>query len=103
MTASSAIVKRAAGATNAMAAPPRPRMTLATSILAVLAVIGSRPGHADSILTLKSDFIEKYKNNVTIDADFLVDKAPPHEHSAAEDGDMHVAGRADQIGLPTVA
>src|SRR5215472_3553830 len=58
---------------------------------------------ADSVLTLRSGFIERFKNHVTIEADYVVDKAHPHPNPPEKDGDMHVAGRSDQIGLPTVA
>jgi len=58
---------------------------------------------ADTVLTLRNDFIEEFKNRVTIEADYIVDKAHPHPNPPAKDGDMHVAGRSDQIGLPTVA
>jgi hypothetical protein len=54
-------------------------------------------------ITLKDDFINRYKNRATIDASFVVDKAHKHPNRGAADGDLHVAGRADQVGLPIVA
>jgi hypothetical protein len=54
-------------------------------------------------ITLKNDFIEKYKDQATISASFIVDKAHPHPNAAKNDGDLHAAGRADEVGLPIVA
>lgn len=54
-------------------------------------------------VTLKKEFIEKYKNRGTINTTFTIDKAHAQPNSPAKDGDMHVAGRAPEIGLPTVA
>jgi hypothetical protein len=61
------------------------------------------PATADTVLTLNSDFIEAFKSRVTIDADYTVDKAHKHPNPPDKDGDLHAAGRSDQIGLPTVA
>src|SRR5207247_2293029 len=30
---------------------------------------------AETVLTLRADFVERYKNRITIDADYIVDKA----------------------------
>jgi hypothetical protein len=57
----------------------------------------------DEEFTLKNDFIEMHKNKATITATYTVDKAHTHPNPAEKDGDMHVAGRAPEIGLPTVA
>jgi len=55
-------------------------------------------------ISLKQEFIEKYKNRITIDADgYVVDKAHKQPNPGAKDGDLHVAGRAPEIGLATVA
>ena len=61
--------------------------------------------HACADLTLKVDnvFIEKYKNRVTIDANFTIDKAHKKPNTPAKDGDMHIAGRSPEIRLATVA
>jgi hypothetical protein len=58
---------------------------------------------ADSILELNQSFIEKYKNKLTISVHYTVDAAHKRPNPAAKDGDMHVAGRAPEIGLATVA
>lgn len=54
-------------------------------------------------ITLKNEFIEKYKDQTTISASFIVDKAHPHPNPPKNDGDLHAAGRAVEIGLPIVA
>ena len=45
-------------------------------------------------ITLKKSLIERYKDRVTIDADFVVDKAHKKLNPPSKDGDMHVAGRS---------
>ncbi len=50
---------------------------------------------AEVTLVLKQSFIEKYKNRATIEVDFIVDHSKGKPNSAAKDGDMHVAGRAN--------
>jgi hypothetical protein len=71
----------------------------------VLALVVAFPGLACAqiTITLKNSFIEQYKDKVTISASFTVDKAHKKPNAPSKDGDMHVAGRADEIGLPTVA
>ena len=55
-------------------------------------------------ITLKKDFITEYKNRATIDADdYVIDMAHKQPNPPAKDGDLHIAGRADSIGLPIVA
>lgn len=54
-------------------------------------------------ITLKNSFIEKFKNRVTVDTTFTVDKAHKHPNTAKKDADLHIAGRAPEIGLPIVA
>jgi hypothetical protein len=57
-------------------------------------------------LVLKNAFIEKYKNCATIDATFSIDHVLPRPHeisSGGDDGDLHMSGRGDTIGLPVVA
>jgi hypothetical protein len=59
--------------------------------------------YAQIQITLNNSFIEKFKNRVTIDATYTVDKAHARPNPPAKDGDLHIAGRAPEIGLPTVA
>jgi len=54
-------------------------------------------------ITLQNDFINHYKARVTIDTDYVVDKAHPHPNPPAKDGDLHIAGRAEEVKLPIVA
>jgi hypothetical protein len=58
---------------------------------------------ADNILELNQSFIEKYKNKLTISVHYTVDAAHKRPNPASKDGEMHVAGRAPEIGLATVA
>lgn len=75
-----------------------------SSIAALVAFVApAAPVGAQTQITLRRTFIEKYKNRVTIDATFTVDKAHAHPNPPAKDGDLHVAGRAPEISLPTVA
>lgn len=70
-------------------------------LTAFLGICGN--ANAQTRITLKNAFIEQFKNRVTIDATYTVDKAHAHPNPAAKDADMHIAGRAPEIGLPTVA
>jgi hypothetical protein len=54
-------------------------------------------------VVLKKAFVQKYKDRATIDANFIVDHAHKHPNPPAKDGDMHVAGRSAEVGLPMVA
>jgi hypothetical protein len=58
---------------------------------------------ADTQITLKNSFIEKYKNRATITATYNIDAAHKRPNPASKDGDMHIAGRAPEVGLPIVA
>lgn len=75
------------------------RLGIALLILVLLPVVVS----AQIEITLKNSFIEKFKNRVTVDTTFTVDKAHKHPNTAKKDGDLHIAGRAPEIGLPIVA
>src|ERR1700732_4857845 len=54
-------------------------------------------------ITLKNEFIEKFKYATTISVSFVVDKAHKHPNPPPKDADLHVAGRADEVGLAIVA
>lgn len=58
---------------------------------------------AEIKITLGNSFIEKYKNRATIDSTYTVDKAHKKANPPSKDGDLHIAGRSPDIGLPTVA
>jgi hypothetical protein len=73
----------------------------ATAPLLILVFLSSL-AHAELNIVLKNEFIEKYKNRATITAQFTV-VATSKVHPASQDADIHIAGRSDDIGLPTVA
>jgi hypothetical protein len=52
-------------------------------------------------ITLKNATIEKYKNRATLATPYQVIQS--RVHRVVEDGDMHVAGLADEVILPCVA
>lgn len=78
-----------------------------TPIPAVLALLLlpalARPARAETQITLQDTFLEKYKDRVTLDATFTVDRAEARPARPEEDGVLHAAGRAPEIGLPAIA
>src|SRR5947209_4105871 len=58
--------------------------------------------YAQVEVTLKKSFITKYADRATIQTDFRVD-ATSRIHPEKDDGDIHIAGTASEIGLPAVA
>jgi len=73
-------------------------------VLALLCALALGPPASASIeITLKNSFIEEYKNRATVEAHFVVDKAHEKPNAPSKDGDLHVAGRADEVQLPIVA
>jgi hypothetical protein len=58
---------------------------------------------AELSITLNNSFIEKYKNRTSIDTTFTVDQAHKKPNPPKKDGDLHIAGRAPEVGLPVVA
>jgi len=59
------------------------------------------PSHVS--IEIDRPFIEKYKNRVTVRTVFTVDKAMSAPLPPPLDGDLHIAGRAQQVELPIVA
>jgi hypothetical protein len=57
----------------------------------------------DVRIVLDRSFVEQYKNRATIETLFTIDRAGKQAHAGYLDGDLHVAGRAAEIGLPVVA
>jgi hypothetical protein len=53
-------------------------------------------------ITLTKDFVDKFADRVTIDTNFRVDTTSKI-HPASQDGDIHVAGTAPEIGMIAVA
>jgi hypothetical protein len=70
--------------------------------LFTIAVLFLAPGYGATVF-LKNAFIEANKNRVTVDVNFIVDHAHKKPNVPAKDGDLHTAGRADEIGLPMVS
>lgn len=77
--------------------------TLSLSAVVALLLGLAQSAQAEVEVTLKKSFIEKFKNRATITATFTVDKAHAKPNSPSKDGDLHLAGRAPEIGLPAVA
>jgi hypothetical protein len=75
---------------------------LAAALILLLSLVCSSL-FANIEISLKNDFIEQYKDRATISVSFVVDKAHAHPNSPRNDGDLHAAGRADQVALPIVA
>ena len=65
------------------------------------APLAAAKGAHDWQITLKNTFIEKYKNRATLSTPFRV--VAYRKHDAAEDGDAHVAGLTEDVGLACVA
>jgi hypothetical protein len=59
--------------------------------------------YAQNSVTLRRTFIDSLKNSISFYGDYVVDKAHKKANTAKNDGDMHIAGRNKQIGLPVVA
>jgi hypothetical protein len=84
-------------------------LVLALGALTAVALAGtageevtpSQTGRA-ILITLKNKFITTYKDRATIETSFQVDKVGKI-HPPKKDGDLHVAGRSDDVGLPIVA
>jgi hypothetical protein len=72
--------------------------------IALLVLLATVPLGATEVL-LKNTWIEKHKNRVTTAITFKVEKAhkkPNDIGEKSDDGDMHLAGRSAQVGLPMV-
>lgn len=53
-------------------------------------------------IEIHKSFIEQYKNRVTINTTFTIDKVMKRPLPASLDGDLHFSGRAPEVGLPIV-
>lgn len=73
--------------------------------IALVLLLGLLAGSvcANIEITLKNEFIEQFKDTATISVSFVVDKAHKKPNPATKDADLHVAGRADEVGLAIVA
>jgi hypothetical protein len=79
-----------------------PIRSVLPSILLSL-VLASALAEASTTLKLKKSFINQYKDRATLTASFEVDKAHDNPKPAKEDGDIHIAGWSDDLGLVAVA
>lgn len=78
-------------------------MKRAFLVLIACAVCGAQLSAAEVVL--KNSWITKFKNRVTMPLTYRIDKAHKHPNPIGEksdDGDMHIAGRSTQVGLPFV-
>ena len=69
----------------------------------IMTGVASRLSPGDVRIEIKRSFLEAYKDKVTIQATFTVDKASGSINPVAFDGDLHFAGRAPEVGLRLVA
>jgi hypothetical protein len=76
---------------------------LPTYFLIVVCFLNYNWANAQIQITLRQSFIDSIKNTVTIKTVYIIDKAHAHPNSPSKDGDMHIAGRGESIGLPIVA
>jgi len=54
-------------------------------------------------VTLRRTFIDSLSNVVSISGKFVIDHAHKKANKPDKDGDLHIAGRNKQVGLPSVA
>ncbi len=73
------------------------RLTLCST-----ALLASLAADAQITIKLKNSFIDEFRDKITMSANFTVD-ATSKVHPASQDGDIHIAGRAPEIGLGSVA
>ena len=76
-----------------------------TVAAAAILVCGQASGSAET-LVLDKNFVATYQDKATISVTLEVDAHPnaPHRRkSGGDDGDIHMAGRASEVGLPLVA
>ena len=82
------------------AALPAHRLTRDVTLQPLAPSTAARGGRQWQI-TLKNSFIEKYKNRATLTTGYRV--ISYRAHRPAEDGDVHVAGLTEDVGLACVA
>ena len=68
----------------------------------LLICLASSLCNAQIQITLTKEFVNKFADRVTIDTNFRVD-ITSKIHPASQDGDIHVAGTAPEIGMIAVA
>lgn len=81
-------------------------MTRRSSCRIVVLLLGSALSLQGETLVLSSRFVCQVKNRATIAVNLEVDAHPKSPHPISKggnDGDIHLAGRADEVRLPLVA
>jgi hypothetical protein len=79
-------------------------MRLLSSLAALLLFPAAASGQAT--VYMKQKFLEKHCDSATMDIRFKIDKAhksPNPVGAGSDDGDLHMAGRSSNVGLPMVA
>ena len=54
-------------------------------------------------VSLRNSFVDEFRRRTTISGSFIVHAAHETPNTIAKDGDMHIAGECDSVGLPMVA
>lgn len=75
----------------------------AVCFIGLFVLLAGTAARAEITIVLQNGFIEEYKDRVTIQTEYVIDKAHKKPNSPKLDGDLHVAGRADEVKLPIVA
>jgi hypothetical protein len=78
------------------------KLKVLSGVIGVCIVLFPPLINAQIVITLKKDFVKNFADRVTIDAHFSVAEFSK-VHAQKDDGDIHVAGTAPEIGLTTVA
>lgn len=81
---------------------------LHAAVLGAVLLLVAVPGRADTTLEMTNEFINTFHNRATIEATFTPKFAHPKPKTPSpskpsNDGDIHIAGTAPEIGLLTVA
>jgi len=76
---------------------------LAREATRVYMTVNAQFSDKDIEFQINKSFIEKYKDRVGITTTFTVDQAMQNPVARIFDGDLHMAGRAPEIGLMAVA
>lgn len=79
------------------------RRTLRSGFTSTLLLAALASSGFTTTINLKSDFVEKYRLRVTVEATMAVDAASSAPKSLSQDADIHIAGRSEEIGLQFVA
>lgn len=76
---------------------------LAREATRIYMTVNAQFSDKDIEFQINKSFIEKYKDRVSITTTFTVDQAMQNPVARIFDGDLHMAGRAPEIGLMAVA